>query len=1105
MRPRGLPHAARTIDPLRIVVFCDTRDDAGKVAESLRKLTGQDRSQARAAIELFVGGRRVHERVQLEGWLKEHGFIAGTARPAATAFLIATSAAEVGVDLDADAAVADVVAWERMVQRLGRVNRRGVDPSDRTKKVTAPVILVPLADDERSPERRAASLALFDELRAIGGGLNGSPGTLGALRQRAHTEPEIQRLLEQATTPAPLHPPLERPLVDAWAMTSLEVHTGRPEVRPWIRGWIDDEEPQVTIAFRDHLPIDAGRRPLASLKAFLEVAGPHAAEELETEVRRALDWLAARLEAYTDALERSGEADAKHMPLALALDRKQEARVVSRATLTDTKERKLLDRFLSRGILLVGRRWRREGEKEGQGEEGREGVVRRPVARNLVLSIRLHDRFHGMVFGTPEWPPSPARVFQALVAGVARGKDFPDEAARALTWLEGLDPPRIATPRARLGAEGALWVPNNDLDAKGGDPARVSDLRVRKRFLPRILEGDEPFLYVWSWVHGEEHARTLISAAESIYQLGRGIDLAWASGEILDDEATDRLFAGYPGVVHEPAGPGDHRGSLCPMPGSLTSLRQRFESLRIREVIDGKKHSEIFENAPKPRFRSIRYGRHVEIASYDLVHADDVGQPFPVALDRAAVLIAAVRDAAAERLRAAFPQHHEEIERVLVGRKPDGRHDGPRADRIRIAPLPSIGHPEADLGVRRLAVSLPGGALLSVEDLAWAFDGLSLVTPEISKVEYLLARSAGSTMLARYRRDARRFRSITPVVLPQEASRRRIEPTRRVEQAKGGAERAREEQRAQTAVRTALRHAGIVARPESIEVQREPFDRRGKRAEPFAADTRFSKERLWHVRISLDRALQGPIVIGDGRFLGLGLLAPIHETIGLHTFVIEAGLAERAEAGDLTRALRRAVMARVQEVLGPRTALGAYFSGHDERGAEPARDAERPHLFFASDRSRQRLLVVAPHVLERREPTGWERDQLAILGEALEGLHELRAGPAGLLALRQAPFDAEADPLAGVAHTWRTLTPYQVNRHAKKLGALEAVADDVRIECVRRGLPEPRVTTLAARGLVGIGLVGEVELEFPRAVSGPLLLGRSRHLGGGLFVAVRTT
>ena len=32
----------------------------------------------------------------------------------------------------------------------------------------------------------------------------------------------------------------------------------------------------------------------------------------------------------------------------------------------------------------------------------------------------------------PEWPPAPGRLFQALVAGVARGRTLPDEKRAAL-------------------------------------------------------------------------------------------------------------------------------------------------------------------------------------------------------------------------------------------------------------------------------------------------------------------------------------------------------------------------------------------------------------------------------------------------------------------------------------------------------------------------------------------------------------------------------------------------------------------------------------------------------------------------------------------------
>jgi CRISPR-associated endonuclease/helicase Cas3 len=127
-------HAWRLTDSgkgaARVIVYSDSRDVAQKAKAALERLAKGDKKASTAAdavdTELFVGGRRVFEREQAKDRLRELGFIAGykgeRTRPA---FLFATSAGEVGVDLDADHMVCDLVAWERMVQRLGRVNRRG--------------------------------------------------------------------------------------------------------------------------------------------------------------------------------------------------------------------------------------------------------------------------------------------------------------------------------------------------------------------------------------------------------------------------------------------------------------------------------------------------------------------------------------------------------------------------------------------------------------------------------------------------------------------------------------------------------------------------------------------------------------------------------------------------------------------------------------------------------------------------------------------------------------------------------------------------------------------------------------------------------------------
>ena len=121
---------------------------------------------------------------------------------------------------------------------------------------------------------------------------------------------------------------------------------------------------------------------------------------------------------------------------------------------------------------------------------------------------------------------------------------------------------------------------------------------------------------------------------------------------------------------------------------------------------------------------------------------------------------------------------------------------------------------------------------------------------------------------------ATHWQTITPAALPDSAKRRRIEPSRRLAEAKGASERAHEQEQARVAVLTALRHAGLNLNVLDIVVQREPFQSHGTRAEGFAPGTRFAKERLWHVAITFAEPIQGPLVLGDGRFLGLGVFAP---------------------------------------------------------------------------------------------------------------------------------------------------------------------------------------------------------------------------------------
>jgi CRISPR-associated protein Csb2 len=89
------------------------------------------------------------------------------------------------------------------------------------------------------------------------------------------------------------------------------------------------------------------------------------------------------------------------------------------------------------------------------------------MARHLCISVTFLDPlFHGKGDrDEPEWPPSPMRLFQALLAGSRTGcrdREWSDMKAEAYRWLEKREePPVIITPvvrRARTAC--TLFVPN---------------------------------------------------------------------------------------------------------------------------------------------------------------------------------------------------------------------------------------------------------------------------------------------------------------------------------------------------------------------------------------------------------------------------------------------------------------------------------------------------------------------------------------------------------------------------------------------------------------------------------------------------------------------
>ena len=752
------------------------------------------------------------------------------------------------------------------------------------------------------------------------------------------------------------------------------------------------------------------------------------------------------------------------------------------------------------------------------------------MPRALVLSVHLHD---GRYYGRPEWPPSPARLFQALVAGAAKGNALSADDQNALAWLEAVRPPVICAPAKRDGEPFANYVPNNDLDAVGGDPRRVAEIRVPKLIKPLLFDARVPLLYAWKFEQGEEHeklAKSVCAIADRLYQLGRGVDMAWAWGEIIDAEKLEERVRKHGGPIWQPAKGGEGVVLLCPQKGSLDSLRKRFEETgrRFRTIKSGRQVQQLFSQAPKPRFAAVAYNSPPCRFLFELRNMVDASSFSPWPLAQAASLVERVCDLAVSRLKDSDwkrddPNREALADKVFIGRNST---EADKATRIRIVSLPSIGSPHVARAIRRVLVEVPPNCPLAAEDIGWAFSGLDLnidyETGGISDdAAPVLVAADDESILYHYGVDDgsaghRVWHTVTPAALPEQAARRRIDPRRLREElaaarnnsntefkeAKPGRERLAEQHCAISAVVQALRHAGVVARPETIRAQREPFEGRGARAEAFAPGTRFAKERLWHVEIAFTEPTSGPLAIGDGRYLGLGLMAPLRDASRdmLVFTVSEAANIGVADGPALVRAARRALMALARDGDGR---IPRLFSGHEPDG-RPASSGRQEHIFLAADDNDgdgriDRLIVAAPWTCDRSLPA--EGRTRKIFDGVVSRLEVLRAGRLGVITLGPPRRLADNDPLIGPGRVWQNRTRYRATRHAgRRKDPAEALTHDLELECLRRGLPRPKVDVLDFSALPnGGGLAARARLHFAVAVRGPLLLGRDSHQGGGVF------
>lgn len=537
------------------------------------------------------------------------------------------------------------------------------------------------------------------------------------------------------------------------------------------------------------------------------------------------------------------------------------------------------------------------------------------MASYFVLSIELlQPAFHGCRDARePEWPPSPLRAFQALVAAAA-GRQRPGSsgggAQSALACLERQPPPTIIAPAALASRGFVLSVPNNAMDvvarawcrgnySNEGD-ASPSKHRTMKAVRPTYMTDGQAVHYLWSLDEPANdelraHVEALSDTARSVAAFGWGIDVAIARAAILSDAEVDAL----PGERWSPVRDSSDRGLRVPVHGTLDALEQRHDRFLERIGPNG-----FTPPPPLAAYAIVAYRRATDsapraIAAFALLRLDAAGfRAFDV--PRRGLTVGGMLRYAARRAAEAAGWPREKVGAFVLGHGSEqntAEHVPAGARRFAYLPLPSI---ETRGAGQALVVGPIRRALLTVladgaqAEIAWArraLSGQELIEEGSDRIVALLSVIPGhDAVISRYMARAPEWATVTPVVLPGYDDpahyRRRLRGAAGGRPALSSGERrellGRLDARIDGLLRKAIRQAGfspILAKHALLEWRKAGFWPGTDFSDRYGVPDHLRPFPRYHVRVRWRDAagrpvdVPGPICVGSGRFYGLGLFA----------------------------------------------------------------------------------------------------------------------------------------------------------------------------------------------------------------------------------------
>jgi len=487
----------------------------------------------------------------------------------------------------------------------------------------------------------------------------------------------------------------------------------------------------------------------------------------------------------------------------------------------------------------------------------------------LVITVTFLDpRFHGRADGDePEWPPSPLRLFHALVAASAGRWNQRVElthALPALQWLEAQPLPEIAAPVGTASNVNCqFYVPDNTADLlvaawkKGEITKQVK--RAEKVVRPTHLAGDVVH-YLYPLPNGRcPHIDMLAATARSITHLGWGIDMVVGNADIISVERA----AGLSGHRWQPAPTG---GTLLrvPIEGTLDDLMHKHEAFLGRLLRDR------FRPVPPLRaFRVQRYQRDDEppqrpFRIFELRNMDDRRFRYP---HRQLIHLAGmIRHLAIEAMKASPPPdvRSDWVETYVAGHAKEGEQNHRQLSYL---PLPSVGHRHTDPGVRRVVIMAPIGDDALLDRVARHLSGQQLEPlrgDEFGDTEppFLVPITADNVSRC-YTEPAHTWHSFTPVILPGHDDHKPGKTRKLIEKAL-----------AQSGIEQPCEFEWSAFSRFSKSLSAHRYDRNGQLAGYIRPDHLLTQTAV-HLTLRFKNNLRvpGPLAIGAGRHCGLGLFA----------------------------------------------------------------------------------------------------------------------------------------------------------------------------------------------------------------------------------------